>query len=459
MPTIEDILALLTLRDYNTRLVITSTAILGAAAGLIGSFLMLRRRSLMGDALSHATLPGIAIAFLVMVAVGGEGKYLPGLLAGAAIAGLIGVGCVVWITRLSHLRDDTAMGIVLSVFFGLGVALLGVIQNLPGGNKAGLESFIYGKTASMVWSDFVLICGAAVVCMVMCLLFYKELKSLCFDANYARSWGLPTGLLDAMVLALVCVVVVIGLQAVGLILIIALLITPPAAARFWTHRLGMMLVLSVVIGAASGYLGSAVSALFPRMPAGAIIVVVAAILFLVSMLMGPARGVLPRVWRGFVLQHSVLRQHVLRAFYEMNESAHEGELTEVEQTQLSIDRLMAARSWRRTQLLRALRAARREGLVEVASASGGDDENMDGRVYRLTDQGLVVAARNVRNHRLWEMYLIAHADIAPSHVDRDADQVEHVLGDEMVARLEERLRREYPEVLLPKVPISPHVIE
>ena len=160
-PSAGEILNVLLLRDYNTRLVVLSTAMLGLAAGLIGTFLFLRKRALVGDALSHAMLPGIAIAFIVMVLMGGDGKSLAGLLAGAALFGMLGVGCVLLIRNLTRLKDDAALGIVLSVFFGLGVALLGLVQDMPQGSAAGLQSCIYGKTASIVRSDRLLIAGAA----------------------------------------------------------------------------------------------------------------------------------------------------------------------------------------------------------------------------------------------------------------------------------------------------------
>ena len=192
------------------------------------------------------------------------------------------------IRNTTRLRDDVAMGFVLSVFFGLGVALLGIIQDMPQASAAGLESFIYGKTASMVLTDFYLILGVAICAVVAALLLFKEFALLCFDENYAASEGWPALWLDVLLLALVTAVTVIGLQSVGLILIIAFLITPPAAARFWTNRLSTMTTLAAVIGAVSGWLGASVSALIPRMPAGAMIVVVTSVDF-DSRISNPAR--------------------------------------------------------------------------------------------------------------------------------------------------------------------------
>lgn len=465
----EDLIHLLLLRDYNTRLVVGSTALLGLTAGVVGTFLLLRKRSLMGDALSHATLPGIGAAFLLMTALGREAKSLPILLAGALVFGMVGVGCVLLIRRHTRLKDDAAMGIVLSVFFGLGIALLGLIQDLPQGSAAGLESFIYGKAASMVWNDFLLIAGAAASVLIGSIILFKELRLLCFDDEFAGAQGWPVARLDFAMLALVAVVTVIGLQAVGLILIIAMLIIPPAAARFWTNRLIPMIVLAGVFGAGAGAIGSLLSAVnieraqasavellqalendtershYVELPTGAMIVLVAAVVFLIGMIAGPARGVLVRAVRRWTLARTVARQHLLRAMYEIQENAQTHKRTDAQSPDnaVTMEELLAERSWSKRLLGRLLRIAQREGLIERLGA----DE------VRLTEHGMSNAARVVRNHRLWEMYLITYADIAPSHVDRDADQIEHVLQPEMIARLEDLLRVNQEAV---SVPPSPH---
>ncbi len=308
-PSAGEILRVATLRNYNTRLVVLSTTVLGITSGLIGSFLLLRKRSLMGDVLSHATLPGIGLAFVLMVAAGGSGKWLPGLLAGACITGVIGVSLVLAIRGTTRLKDDAAMGIVLSVFFGIGVAVLGMAQTMPQGSAAGLESFIYGKTASMVMQDFILICAVALGATFAMALLRKELTLVAFDEAFAASQGWPVSLLDMLMLALVSAVTVIGLQAVGLILIIAFLITPAAAARFWTDDLRKMMLLAAAIGGASGWLGASISALLPRLPAGAVIVLVAAGVFSASLVFGTSRGVLLRAINHRRLQRKVGRQH------------------------------------------------------------------------------------------------------------------------------------------------------
>ncbi len=437
-PTLSELARVVTLRDYNTRVVLLGTMLLGLGAGIIGSFLLLRKRSLMGDALSHATLPGIGLAFIVMTATGGNGKYLPGLLLGALISGLIGMGLILAIRQGTRLKEDAALGIVLSVFFGIGVSVLGVIQKMSTGNAAGLESFIYGKTASMLASDAAMIAVAAGVIVVACVVLFKEFGLVCFDQGYAAAQGWPVLVLDATMTALVVAVTVIGLQAVGLILIVALLIIPPAAARFWTEHLPRMVIGSAVIGAVSGLIGAGLSALLPRLPAGAIIVVVASAIFAVSLVFGSARGALVRWIEHWRLQRTIGRQHLLRALYEWTED-------NAGAAGMPWTELMSERSWTATRLRRIERRVEREGLVY---------RDADGAV-RLTEAGRPEARRMVRNHRLWELYLITHADIAPSHVDRDADQLEHVLGRPMVEKLERLLAAEARQLAMPA---SPHVL-
>ena len=439
-----------TLQDHNTRVVMTGTTLLGWSSGVIGTFMLLRKRALMGDALSHATLPGIAGAFMAMTYWGGDGKFLPGLLIGATVSSLLGIGSVLLIRNLTRLKEDVALGVVLSVFFGLGVAMLGVIQTMKQGNAAGLESFIYGKTASMLSTEALMIALAAAVVAVICVLFFKEFGMVCFDQYFAAAQGWPVVGLDIMMMSLVVVVTVIGLQAVGLILIVALLIIPPAAARFWTNRLNRMVIVSGLIGALSGLFGAGLSALVPRLPAGAVIVTVAAVFFLGSLLFGITRGVAWRLLEHRRLRKTVAKQHLLRAMYEQAEKLGSKEAIgsrrgEMIDAWVDWDSLYQARSWTSGHLRRWINTAQRQGLI-----------HKDGfERIQLTKAGMHEAARVMRNHRLWELYLITHADIAPSHVDRDADQIEHVLGNHMVNQLEAILANSDPNLAIPP---SPHAI-
>lgn len=431
----------LLLRDYNTRVVVFGTFLLGMASGLVGSFTLLRRRALMGDALAHATLPGIGLAFTIATAWGADGKALPVLLAGAAVTGLMGVASILFIRNFTRLKEDAALGIVLSVYFGAGVAVLGVVQQMETGHAAGLEAFIYGKTASMIAADAKLIGGSAVICFAACGLLFKELKLLCFDEAFAGSRGFPVLLLDMALMGLVVTITIVGLQAVGLVLMIALLVIPAAAARFWTERMQPLALLSAFLGGLGGLVGASVSALFPKLPSGAMIVLTASFFFLISMFLGTQRGVLIRSLRRRRLNRRIDRQHLLRELYESLEASPSAQRSG--RGEVDIGSLLENRSWSLWRLNSAIDRAVAEGLIEVH----------EGQCVVLTDAGHRQAAQLTRRHRLWELYLITHADIAPSRVDRDADAIEHVLEPEMVAELESLLPAESGQGA---VPASPH---
>lgn len=291
----QELLRTISLTDYNTRVVVLGVAALGLACGWVGTFMLLRKRALMGDALSHATFPGICVAFLLFqLIVDGGGKSLPVLLSGAVVSGVLGVLCVMWIRNQTRIKEDAAMGIVLSVFFGLGTALRGIIQTMPGSNSAGLDGFIYGKTASMTSFDAWLIGVIALISCGALILMYKELKLLCFDESFAKGVGFSTTRLDIVLMGLVTLVTVVGLQAVGLILVIALLIIPSASARFWTDRLGVMVLIAGLIGATSAVGGALISAVVPNTPSGATIVLTAFGCFLLSLIFGIRRGLMIR---------------------------------------------------------------------------------------------------------------------------------------------------------------------
>jgi manganese/zinc/iron transport system permease protein len=421
----------LTLRDYNTRVVVLGTTMLGIAAGVIGTFAYLRRRALMGDALSHATLPGIALVFILTGT-----KQFGALIFGAAVTGVLGVLAVIAIRRFSRLKEDAAIGIVLSVFFGIGMVLLTVIQKMSTGQEAGLQTFIYGKAAAMIRQDAQLIGWAALAVVVACVLLFKEFRAVCFDPGYARALGFPVVVLDMLMMSLVVLTTVIGLQAVGLILIVAMLIIPAAAARFWTDGLKRMVILAGLFGAVGAWLGATISALLPRMPTGAVIVVTSGALFLVSLFIAPRRGLLANLIRQRGLRRKVGYQHLLRALAECEEQLGE-------EGAPSFMEVLAKRSWTAFGLRKVVRRAFRAGDVA---------KDHWPRLV-LTPAGREQARRILRNHRLWEMFLIKYADIAPSHVDRDADEVEHVLSDRIIRELDEALAQQA------RIPPSPHLEE
>ncbi|MEC9373139.1 MAG: iron chelate uptake ABC transporter family permease subunit [Planctomycetota bacterium] len=411
-------------RGFNTSLVVFGTTLLGIAAGLVGVFALLRKRSLMSDALSHATLPGIGAAFILAASLGFEGRSLPLLLAGAAATGVLGVLCVQLLLRHTRLREDASIGIVLSVFFGAGVVLLSVIQGMSTGDAAGLNTFIYGQTAAMQRFDAMLMMSLAVLAVLCALLLLKEFAIVCFNDSFAKVMGWPVSVIDLLIMALVTLVTVAGLQAVGIILVVAMLIVPAVAARFWTNRLWLLALLGGVIGGASGYFGSVISALLPRKPAGAVIVLTAGAIFLFSMLAAPKRGVLANAIRRLRLRLRIARDHLLESMHERGAAADGAAHS------FTLREMARERGWSRWRTALMSAGLRLHGFIRAES-----------RGYALTEKGRAAGARIARNHALWEQYLISYADIAPSHVDWSVDHVEHVLSEELVAELEAALRR------------------
>ena len=297
---------------YNATLVAVGAALLGAASGITGTFLFLRKRALVSDAVSHATLPGVCLAFLVMVALGGEGRNLAGLLIGSAVSAGIGLWCMNWLTRNTRLAEDAAIGAVLSVFFGFGIVLLTVIQTLGVGRQAGLEGFLLGSTAGMLMSDAMVIAGGGATVLLVILLARRPMTMVAFDPEYAAARGLPVGKIDMLMMGLVMAVTVVGLKVVGLILIVALLIIPAVTARFWTERAEHVVALAGVLGAVAAYVGAALSASVPNLPTGPIIVLMSFALFALSLLIAPNRGVLAAVLRHQRFQRRVhIRQGLL----------------------------------------------------------------------------------------------------------------------------------------------------
>ena len=304
--------ALLFSAGYNAALVAIGAALLGFCAGMTGTFLFLRKRTLVCDAIAHATLPGLAIAFIIMVAFGGDGRNLAILLAGSALSAWLGLLCVTWIAKYTRLTEDAAIGAVLSVFFGIGVVLLTVIQTLPSGRQAGLEGFLLGATAGMLFQDAVIVASGGALAVAATLILRRPMTLVAFDAVYAQASGYNVSRIDLVTMGLVLAVTVIGLKIVGLILIVALLIIPAVTARFWTERSDRVLWSASLLGAAAGYIGAALSASAPELPTGPLIVLVSTSIFVFSLFFAPARGVVATLYRHWKFQRRVhLRQGLL----------------------------------------------------------------------------------------------------------------------------------------------------
>ncbi|TCP65649.1 metal ABC transporter permease [Baia soyae] len=299
-------------RDANALWVLAGTTLLGISSGVLGSFAFLRKRGLMGDVLAHSALPGICLAFLF------TGSKNPlWLLIGATLTGLLASLFLSWITRFSKIKEDTALGLVLSTFFGFGIVLLTQIQHSDFGNQAGLDKFLFGQSASLVGTDVVMMGSIAFILILLVSLFFKELKLLCFDANYGKSLGFPMVGLDFFLMLLLVVAVVIGLQAAGVVLMASLLITPAATARYWTERLDHMIIISACIGALSGLVGTILSSVATKLSTGPLIVLAVTILFFISMFCAPKRGLIAKWLRLIQTRQKVRQEQIYQAWNQL----------------------------------------------------------------------------------------------------------------------------------------------
>lgn len=395
--------------DYTLRNVVLGSAILGIVGGAIGCFAVLRRQSLISDTIAHAALPGICLAFIM---TGTKSSF--GLMIGAAVAGWIGTMIYLAIVRGSRIKEDAALGVVLSTFFGFGTVLLTEISRSGNANQAGLNSFLFGQAASLVEEDVrtMAIFGAAA--LVILIVFFKEFKLMTFDPAFAAATGYPVTPLTILLTSLIVVAVVIGLQAVGVILMVTVLVAPALAARQWTNNLGHMMLLASAIGGFSGVTGAVMSAEIERLPTGPTIVLISTAIVLVSILFAPERGVL---WEliGQIRTRGTFRQAAVLAELGRRGSATVPELASALATERR--RARAGLEWTLSML-------RRKGLARK-----------DGGAWRLTDAGARQAADAIRREQLWRALLARQMSLPADSVHLTIEQMERVLGPDVLQQM------------------------
>jgi len=389
--------ALLFSAGYNAALVTVGTTLLGIAAGSTGTFIFLRKRALLSDAVAHATLPGVGIAFMVLVALGGDGRNLPALLAGSALSAWLGLLAVQWISRRTRLAEDAAIGAVLSVFFGGGIVLLTVIQTMTTGRRAGLEEFLLGATAGMLFHDAVFIAAAGLLVLTLVIALRRAMTLVAFDPGFATSVGISVARTDLAMMALTMAVTVVGLKLVGLILIVAMLIIPPVAARFWSDSTNSVVWIAGLIGGTSGFLGAALSASAPDLPTGPIIVLVCFALFAVSITFAPQRGLFAAMLRYRAFHRHVHRRQGLLALARGEEI---------------LDPVTVS-------VLRKAELVRRDGVA--------------------TEAGRAQAARILRDERRWDIARQIHRDEAVINRQNILRPIEDVLTRDEIAEIDRRI--------------------
>lgn len=397
------------LQEPNVVWVLICSLLLGAAAGSIGCLAFLQKKSLVGDALAHAALPGVATAFLIT-----QSKDPFVIMLGATISSTLGFYTSELLINKTKIKEDSALAIVLSFYFAVGIFLLTIIQKMPSGNQAGLDKILFGQAAALVRHDVIVL--SIIACLIICtiILGYRQLKALVFDATFALSIGLPTRCLQFFLSFAIILATITGLQLVGVVLIAALLLTPAAAAKYWTNSLASMLILAATFGAASGIFGTQVSYLYSQMPTGPWIVVALSIIFALSMLFAPARGFIPKLLRQRDNQKRIAEENIIRTIYKLIEQ------NQATLSHTNISAILAFRSIKKSQLEVILHRLQKSGQIEFV-----------GSAISLTDNGLKTAKTLTRRHRLWEIYLSQKLNLPADHVHNDAEEIEHIITPEI----------------------------
>lgn len=306
------------LSDYTLQVVSLGSALLGIVSGVVGSFAVIRKESLLGDAVSHAALPGIALAFLLT-----NTNNTEVLLLGALISGLLATFIIVGITRYSRVKFDSSLALILSVFFGIGLVLLTYIQRVPNADQAGLSTFIFGQASTLLLRDVRVMGILGVVILALVALFWKEFKLVSFDRDFAESLGFNTRRITFILFALIVTSIIIGLQTVGVILMSAMITAPAVAARQWTDKLSVMVVLSAIFGGISGIIGTIISSLVAQLPTGPMIVIIVSIIVFISITLAPNRGLVWKYFRDRKNQNSINEDQLLINLYRLAINHHD----------------------------------------------------------------------------------------------------------------------------------------
>ncbi len=351
--------------DYTARTILLGAASLGVVSGVVGSYAVLRKQSLVGDVMSHAALPGIVLAFMIV----GVKEQLP-IFIGAALSAVLAVFVINLVTRNSRVKTDSAMGIALSVFFGLGLVLLTYVQRMPDANQAGLDKFLFGQAEALVEKDVLIIGLTGFFALLVVGLFWKEFKLLCFDPDFGGTMGFSMKSLDILVTAVIVSAIVIGLQTVGVVLMSSMLIAPAVAARQWTGTMGSMVILAAIIAAVSGVTGVALSAGFENVPTGPAVIVCVSVIAFFSVLFSP-NGFFTLKLKDARSRREIKKDYVLKALHDLA-------LEHDDPGYAHSERLLALGSEKGFSVKKSLWALRTAGYVE----SVGEDN------WRLTQSGI-----------------------------------------------------------------------
>jgi manganese/zinc/iron transport system permease protein len=410
----EDFVYFFTFQDPSILWVVLGITLLGVGSAYVGTFSFLDKKALLGDAISHAVLPGICLGFILA----GE-KNPVYIVTGAFLSGAAATFMSSWLRRNTKLSDDTIIATILSVFFGLGIVLLTALQKSGNPEVAGLNSFIFGNAIGISEDDLLLYGGLSLVIILVLTLLLKEFRLMVFDPEYGKAIGFPMKFISFLFNVLMILAVVIGIQAIGVVLMAALLITPGAAARFWTDRLNPLLILAAVFSVLSGILGTYVSFVLPKMPTGPWVVVFLSIFAMISFLISPKSGIVFRYVARKKYLRKTHRDHLMKALYKAIEEGKTG---------LTIEEIYELYPYQKSETNQSISDLVKDNYISKYQS-----------FISLTEMGISEAMRVVRLHRLWELYLNESMNIAPDHVHDSAEQLEHLITPELEAMLEHRL--------------------
>ena len=401
----------LTFHDPNVRYVALATLLLGGVSGAVGSFNFLRKKTLVGETVAHSMLPGVLVAFLLS---GVKNPYI--LIIGAAISGWLSILLVDYITQQSKIKSDSALAIVLSSFFGFGIVLLTVIQSNYGGEQSGLDHYIFGNAAAMTPGDSTAFAWVSGLVLVLVISFYHSIKSVVFNLEYADAIGINVKFIDGLISFITILSISVGIKAVGIVMMSALLIIPPTAARFWTNSLLRLLLLSGFFGALAGWLGAFVSYSQVSMPTGPWTIVIISLIAFISMLFAPKRGVIYQRWSKLLLKRRINEENLLKTAVQ-NEVRGLGKL--FNRRSISQRQFFEQRRWNRT-----VRRLRRKGFIKKLHTG-----------FTLSTEGRSYGAEIDRRHKIWEIYLQRRMQMSINLVHDEAETMEHFLTPEIEAEI------------------------
>ncbi|MEL6559847.1 MAG: iron chelate uptake ABC transporter family permease subunit [Bacteroidota bacterium] len=423
----ETLIEFFSFKYPNIKYVLFGSVLLAVSSAIVGCFTFLKKKALVGDVVSHAVLPGICLGYLFSTnTLGLTDKNPIILLLGAFATGWLSIVVIDNIVKKTKLKEDTANGLALSVFFGIGILLMTFIQKQGGSSQSGLDSFLFGKAASLVGEDLIVFAVISVILMIAVLFLFKEFTLISFDTAFATAIGFPVKGLNLALTTLTVLAVVTGIQAVGVVLMAAMLITPAAAARFWTDDLRKMIIIAAVFGAFSGTAGAYISYIAPSMPTGPWIVMILSIIALASFFFSPGKGILFKILKRRRIQKLILEENILKLFFQLGEKGKDF------REPRTIDEITHKRAFKLQQLNKGLQTLKRQGYL-IDSGKG----------WKLTEEGFVKGKRVLKLHRLWEVYLTQYLRIAPDHVHDDAERIEHIITPELEKKLEMLL--EFPD--------------